>query len=191
MMRQRLAQWIVRAGGYRMVGEVPGTGIIVGAPHTSNWDFVTMLLVMWHGAAPPRVLVKKELFRGPLGWLLRRLGGIPLDRQNPAGVVSDLVREAGSGKPFRLIIAAEGSRSKREYWKSGFYRIAKETGLPITLAFFDPPSKTLGFGPTFHTTDDVRADMEQVRAFYADKHGIRPKHATDVRLREENGQSAG
>lgn len=191
MMRQRLAQSIVRALGFQMVGEVPRTGILVGAPHTSNWDFVTMLLVMWHDGAQPHVLVKKEVFRGPLGWLLLRLGGIPLDRDNPAVVVRDLVRQAGSGEPFRLIIAAEGTRTKADYWKSGFLRIAKETQLPITLAFFDPPSKTLGFGPTFTPSSDVGADMDQVRAFYADKHGIRPKHATPPRLREENGPSAG
>lgn len=189
MMRQRLAQMIVRRAGYRMVGEVPPTGIIVGAPHTSNWDFVTMLLVMWHGGAHPRVLVKKQLFRWPLGWLLRGLGGVPIDRDNPSGVVRELVREVGNGQPFRLIIAAEGTRGKGDYWKSGFHRIAKETGLPITLAFFEPQTKTLGFGPTFHPTDDVRADMDLIRAFFADKHGIRPANATEPRLREESGPS--
>ena len=187
MMRQRLTRMIVRAAGYQMIGEVPPTGILVGAPHTSNWDFVTMLLVMWHGGAHPRVLVKKQLFRGPVGWLLLRSGGVPLDRDNPSGVVRELVSEAGNGEPFRLIIAAEGTRSKGEYWKSGFHRIARETGLPITLAFFEPATKTMGFGPTFHASDDVRADMDLIRAFYADKHGIRPGNATEARLREEPG----
>jgi len=186
MMRQRLARTIARLMGYRMVGEVPQTGILVGAPHTSNWDFVAMLLVMWHDGAHPRVLVKKQVFKGPLGWLLKRLGGVPLDRENPAGVVSDLVREAGTDEPFRLIIAAEGTRKKADYWKSGFRRLAQQTGMPITLAFFDPASKTMGFGPTFHVTDDVRADMDRIRAFFADKHGIRPKNASVPRLREED-----
>jgi 1-acyl-sn-glycerol-3-phosphate acyltransferase len=191
MMRQRLARTIVRLAGYRMVGEVPPSGILVGAPHTSNWDFITMLLVMWHDGAHPRVLVKKQLFKGPLGWLLRRFGGVPLDRGNPGSVVGDLVREAGSGEPFRLIIAAEGTRKKAEYWKSGFRRLAQQTGLPITLAFFDPPTKTMGFGPTFHVTDDVRADMDRIRAFFADKHGIRPENATVPRLREEDTPPSG
>lgn len=187
MMRQRLARTIVRTMGYQMVGDVPPTGIIVGAPHTSNWDFITMLLVMWHGGAHPRVLVKKELFRGPLGWVIRGFGGVPLDRDNPSPAVRQLVSEAASGEPFRLIIAAEGTRGKGEYWKSGFLRIAKETGLPVTLAFFEPPTKTMGFGPTFHPTESVRADMELVRAFYTDKQGIRPANATEPRLREETG----
>lgn len=185
MMRQRLARTIVRAMGYRMVGEVPPAGILVGAPHTSNWDFITMLLVMWHGGSHPRVLVKKQLFRGPLAWVLRGFGGVPLDRDNAGTVVADLVSEAGTGEPFRLILAAEGTRGKGEFWKSGFLRLSKETGLPITLAFFDPPTRTMGFGPTFHATKDVTADMDIVRAFFADKHGIRPKNATPPRLREE------
>lgn len=169
-----------------MVGSVPDSGILVGAPHTSNWDFVTMLLVMWHDGAHPRVLVKRELFKGPLGWLLRALGGVPLDRKNPAAVVNGLLEEAGSGEPFRLILAAEGTRSQGEYWKSGFYRIAQQTGLPVVLAFYDPPTKTMGFGTSFHPTGDVSADMDLVRAFYADKLGIRPENATVPRLREED-----
>ena len=185
MMRQRLARRLTRLSRYTMVGEVPATGILVGAPHTSNWDFITMLVVMWHGGAHPRVLVKKQLFRGPLGWLIRRAGGVPLDRDNPSGVVNDLVREAANGQPFRLIIAAEGTRTRGEHWKSGFHRIARETGLPITLAFFDPPTRTMGFGPTFRATDDVSADMDIIRAFYQDKLGIRPANATVPRLREE------
>lgn len=186
MIRQGLSRGIVRLMRYRMVGSVPETGILVGAPHTSNWDFVTMLLVMWHDGAHPRVLVKKQLFIGPLGWLLRAFGGVPLDRDNASQVVSELANEAKTGAPFRLILAAEGTRSKGDYWKSGFLRLSKETGLPITLAFFDPPTKTMGFGPTFHASGDASVDMDIVRAFFADKHGIRPKNATPPRLREED-----
>ena len=185
MVRQRLARAIVRLMRYEMVGDVPPQGILVGAPHTSNWDFITMLLVMWHGGAHPRVLVKKQLFTGPLGWLLRSLGGIPLDRDNAGTVVRELADESRDGTPFRLILAAEGTRSRGEYWKSGFLRLSQQTGLPITLAFFEPPTRTMGFGPTFHASDDVSADMDIVRAFYADKHGIKPKNATPPLLREE------
>jgi 1-acyl-sn-glycerol-3-phosphate acyltransferase len=186
MIRQRLARTVVKGMRYRMVGDVPPSGILVGAPHTSNWDFVTMLLVMWHGGAHPRVLVKKQLFKGPLGWVIKAFGGVPLDRDNPGTVVNALVEEAAtSGESFRLILAAEGTRSKGEFWKSGFLRLSRTTGLPVTLAFFDPPTRTMGFGPTFHASDDVTADMDLVREFYADKLGIRPKNATPPRLREE------
>ncbi|MFT4187966.1 MAG: 1-acyl-sn-glycerol-3-phosphate acyltransferase [Aeromicrobium sp.] len=189
MMRQRLARLVTRVLGYRMVGTVPERGVLVGAPHTSNWDFVTMLIVMWHEGAHPRVLVKKELFVGPLGWLLKAFGGIPLDRKNAGGVVQTFVDEAGQNEAFRLVIAAEGTRSPGKYWKSGFLRIAHEADLPVALAFFEPSTKTMGFGEPFTPTGDFRADMDVVRAFYADKQGIKPANRTEPRLREEDEQS--
>src|SRR4051795_13660408 len=109
MIRQRLARAIFRLNGWAMVGELPPSGIFVGAPHTSNWDFVITLLVMWHAGLSPKILVKKEFFHGPVGWLLKLNGSVPVDRDNPAGVVDELVRQARSGEPFVLVLAAEGS----------------------------------------------------------------------------------
>ena len=184
-MRRRLARLILRISGWRAVGEVPRQGILVGAPHTSYWDFVLMLLVMWNGGVPPRVLMKQELFRGPAGVFLRRCGGIPVDRSRPSGLVHELTGQASSGRPFLLIIAAKGTRTRTEFWKSGFYRIAQSTGMPIALGFVDGPTKTAGFGPTLRPSGDLVADMNVIRAFYADKRGIHPERKTEPRLREE------
>ena len=85
------------------------------------------------------------------------------------------------------LLDAAFPKGAMNYWKSGFLRISRDTGLPITLAFFDPPTKTMGFGPTFHPSDDVKADMDMIRAFFADKHGIKPENATEPRLRDEPG----
>jgi 1-acyl-sn-glycerol-3-phosphate acyltransferase len=90
-----------------------------------------------------------------------------------------------------LIIAAEGTRKKADFWKSGFYRIAQQTGLPISMGFIDGPSRTVGFGPTFMPTGDVAADMDVIRAFYADKRGIRPELRTEPKLRTENPAAKG
>lgn len=185
-MRKAFARLTLRLTGWHTVGEVPSSGILVGAPHTSNWDWVAMLLLMWSGGVPPRVLIKAEIMRTPLGPLLRANGGISLDRDHPGTVVRDLLAEASAGEPFLLVIAAEGTRKKRDYWKSGFYRIARQSGLPISLGFVDGPTRTLGFGPTFTPSGDVRADMDLVRAFYADKQGIHPERRTEPRLREED-----
>ena len=185
-MRKAFAHLVLRLSRWHTVGDVPSSGILVGAPHTSNWDWVAMLLLMWSGGVPPRVLIKAEVMRTPLGTLLRANGGISLDRQNPGNVVRDLIAEAKSGEPFLLIIAAEGTRKKGDYWKSGFYRIAKQTGLPISMGFIDGPTRTIGFGPTFRPTDDVVADMDLVRAFYSDKYGVHPALRTEPRLREED-----
>ena len=186
-MRSRLARLVLWLSRWTAVGDVPRNGILVGAPHTSNWDFVMMLLIMWRGGVTPRVLIKHTLFKGPLGWLLPRLGGISLDRDNPGAVVRELVREARSGEPFLLILAAEGTRTKGEYWKSGFWRIARAANLPISLAFVDGPSRTAGFGPTIVASRDVVEVMDQVRDFYRDKRGIHPERRTEPRLREERG----
>jgi 1-acyl-sn-glycerol-3-phosphate acyltransferase len=177
---------ILRLTRWRTVGEVPSSGILLGAPHTSNWDWVAMLLLMWSGGVPPRVLIKAEIMRTALGPLLRANGGIALDRQNPGSVVRELLAEAKRGDPFLLIIAAEGTRRKKDYWKSGFYRIARQTGLPISMGFIDGPTRTLGFGPSIMASGDVTADMDLIRAFYADKHGLHPERRTEPRLREED-----
>ena len=186
-MRKAFARFLLWLTRWHTVGEVPSSGILVGAPHTSNWDWVAMLLLMWSGGVPPRVLIKAEIMRTPLGPLLRANGGIALDRDNPGHVVRDLLAEARSGgDTFLLIIAAEGTRKKRDYWKSGFYRIAQLSDLPISMGFIDGPTRTLGFGPTIRVSGDVVADMDLVRAFYADKHGIHPERRTVPRLREED-----
>lgn len=185
MLRKALARWALRLTGWRAVGHAPRAGILVGAPHTSNWDWVAMLLLTWREGIRPRVLIKRELFRGPLALVLRATGGVPLDRSNPGDTVRALLEDARHDERFLLVLAAEGTRERSEYWKPGFYRIARQTGLPIVLGFVDGPSRTMGFGPALTPTGDLAADMDRVREFYADKRGIRPQNRTEPRLRDE------
>lgn len=190
MLRRAIARLVLRLSGWRAVGHVPTAGILVGAPHTSNWDWVAMLLLTWRDGVQARVLIKRELFRGPLAPLLRVTGGIPLDRSSPGATVRALLDEARRDERFLLVLAAEGTRDRTDYWKSGFYTIAQQTGLPVVLGFVDGPSRTMGFGPTLTPSGDVTADMDLVRAFYADKRGIRPERRTEPRLREESARRA-
>ena len=185
-LRWLLAQVLLRASHWRTTGEVPRKGILVGAPHTSNWDWVLTMLLAWDSGVTIRLLVKQEFFKGPVGWLLLRTGAVPLDRSNPRATIRRLVEDAATDETFLLGIAAEGTRSKVDHWKSGFYRISQQTGLPVTLAFLDGPSRTVGWGPTFALTGDVGTDMDRIRAFYADKTGIRPENAGVPRLAEED-----
>ena len=159
--------------------------ILIGAPHTSNWDFVLMLAIAWRLRIEVHWLGKSSLFRGWRGPVMRRLGGIPVDRADPARVVKDVVDQVNSGGVFGLVITPDGTRGGNEYWKSGFYRIARETGMPVTLGFVDRTTMTTGLGPTVDLTGDVAADMDRIRAFYADKAGLRPERRTVPRLREE------
>ena len=183
---------IARAGfklsGWRhLPGVVPGTSgpsILIGAPHTSNWDFVFMLAIGWEAGIPLRWLGKKSLFGGGRGPLMRALGGIPVDRSDPSAVVTQVLEDLKQG-PFHLVITPEGTRGAGSHWKSGFYRIAREANLPITLGYVDRTTMTVGLGPTLDLTGNVKADMDQVRAFYADKAGFNPKLRTEPRLRTE------
>lgn len=182
-----IARTVLRVTRWKLVGEVPERGILVGAPHTSNWDWVAMILIAWSSGVQPQVLIKQSFFKGPVGTLLRATGGIPLDRANPGATIRALLEEAEGSDSFLLVIAAEGTRSKGEFWKAGFYRISQQTGLPVTLGFVDGPTRTLGMGPTFQPSGDLTADMDRVREFYRDKQGIRPENRTEPRLREEGG----
>lgn len=184
-VRRTFARGVLRATRWRLTGDVPESGILVGAPHTSQWDWVVMLMIAWASGMRPKVLVADRYFKGFVGWILRRTGGIPLDRSSPGATIRALLKAAEADDSFQLVIAAEGTRSKGEFWKPGFYRISQQTGLPISLGFVDGPTRSLGMGPTFHPTGDVKADMDFVRAFYADKQGIRPENRTEPRLREE------
>ncbi len=163
-----------------------GVGVLIGAPHTSNWDFILMLGIAWDLGLKFKYLGKHTLFKPPFGFVMRWLGGIPVDRSNPAGIVADIVERVRSGQGFYLVVTPEGTRSSGRYWKSGFHRIAVEAGLPITLGYVDRDTMTSGLGMTFVPTGDVRADMDVVRAFYADKSGFRPELRTEPRLREED-----
>ncbi|MFB7251898.1 1-acyl-sn-glycerol-3-phosphate acyltransferase [Microbacterium sp. NPDC056234] len=159
--------------------------ILIGAPHTSNWDFVLMLAIAWRLGIDVHWLGKKSLFRGWRGPLMRRLGGIPVDRDDPRRVVADVIEQVDAGMVFGLVITPDGTRGGNEYWKSGFYRIARQTGMPVTLGFVDRTTMTAGLGPTVALTGDVAADMDRIREFYADKAGVRPEQRTEPRLREE------
>ncbi len=186
LLRRTLARAVLRLARWRTAGAVPRRGILVGAPHTSNWDWVLTMLLAWDSSVQIRLLVKDSFFRGPMGPLMRATGAVELDRAHPGATIRTLLADAETDEAFLLGIAAEGTRSKGEHWKSGFYRIAQQTGLPVTLAYLDGPSRTVGWGPTFALTGDVGADMDTIRAFYADKRGIRPDLATPPRLREEH-----
>ena len=191
-MKSLIARISLALGRYRIVGTPPSepVSVLVAAPHTSNWDFPLMLFMAWRSGLSPRWLGKKEMFAGPLGFFFRALGGVSVDRGAPGALVADLVARARSEASLVLVIPAEGTRKKSEYWKSGFYRIASEAEIPIALSFVDNATRTGGFGPVFRPSGDVSADMDIIRAFYADKGGVKPENKTPPRLREEDANPA-
>jgi 1-acyl-sn-glycerol-3-phosphate acyltransferase len=183
-----LGRALLGALGWRVEGEsqLPPKFVLVAAPHTSSWDLPLMLACSYVMRTPLSWMGKKELFRGPFGWFLRALGGIPVDR----GVRHDTVRWAADlfAARDRLVLAipAEATRGKVDYWKSGFYHIARGASVPVGLGYLDFARKTTGVGRFVSPTGDVRADMDQIRAFYADIQAKYPDKQGVPRLREED-----
>lgn len=179
-----VSRWILTLLGWRAEGELPTRRcVLIGAPHTSNWDFPIALLVMWALEIPGRWVGKHTLFRPPFGGLMRRLGGIPLDRQRTENFVEQVVEWYDRADELVVVIAPEGTRSRTEFWRSGFYWIAHEAGVPIALGYLDYQRKVGGIGGSFVPTGDPRADMEKIRAFYEGKVGKRPQLEGEIRLR--------
>jgi len=192
-VKQTVGRAIVRALRYRVAGEPAPTDIscvLVAAPHTSWLDFPLMLGIAWGADLSPRWLGKQELFRAPFGGVMRRLGGIAVDRENPGSLVADMTERAAGGTSFALVVAPEGTRGRAQGWRSGFYRIAQDAGVPIVLTYLDGPTRTGGFGPTLVPTGDLAADMDLVRVFYADKHGVRPERRSTPSLAGETPRDA-
>lgn len=186
-LRRQIARLYWTFSRWRLVSEpAPDRPtVLIGAPHTSNWDFVLMLAIAWRLDMRFRWLGKKSLFSGWRGPIMRGLGGIPVDRDAPAAVVGEVLARIRSGDVFGLVVTPDGTRKGHTHWKSGFYRIAREASLPVTLGYVDRTTMTTGLGPTIELTGNVAADMDVIRAFYADKAGLRPEHRVEPRLRDE------
>jgi 1-acyl-sn-glycerol-3-phosphate acyltransferase len=163
-----ICRWLLGLFGWRMVGELPDVAklVLIAAPHSTNWDVIWGLLFKIALRLDVHFIGKREAFVWPLGRVLRAFGGIPIDRSAAHGVVGEMGREFAAHDRFWLALAPEGTRKKVQKWKTGFWHIAREAGVPILPAYFHYPEKTIGLGPLFHPTDDVAADMARIREFY-------------------------
>jgi len=172
-----IARAILRLFGWRVDGTFPNLPrfVIIAAPHTSNWDFPVGVLAKYAIGIRVSFLGKDSLFRPPLGWLMRWLGGQPVDRTHPHGLVEQTAEAMRRAERFVLVIAPEGTRRRVARWKSGFYRVASTVGVPIVPGFFDYGTRTIGFGPPLWPSGDEDADLAALRAFYRDKQGRHPE----------------
>lgn len=182
-----LAGLLLGLSGWRIVGGAPEAKrvVLVAAPHTSNLDAFLLLMM----AAKLRIklfwLGKDSLFRWPFGWLSRWLGGIPVDRSRSTNLVSSVAALLREASELILVVSPEGTRARSEGWKSGFYHIALEAGVPLSLGYLDWARRMGGVGPLFHPSGSFEIDLPRIRAFYADKVGRYPDAFGEVRLKEE------
>ena len=183
----RLAHWYMRLRGWRFEGATPTEPkfVILGVPHTSNWDFVVFLGTMYHHGLTARFLGKDAMFRWPFGKLMRRLGGIAVSRDAPGTIAADVAREFDETTAMTLVVAPEGTRGATSTWKSGFYRIALAARVPVVPAAVDLAHRRIELGPPIHLTGEAHRDMDAIRAFYDRALQPRPEGMGPIQIADE------
>jgi 1-acyl-sn-glycerol-3-phosphate acyltransferase len=167
----------MRMVSWRVEGKLPDLPkfVLIGAPHTSNFDFLLFLGVIFSLRANVRFMGKEELFRPPHGWFFYYCGGVPVERKKSTGLVEQMVTACSETDKFILTIAPEGTRHHVTEWKRGFYHIAKSAGIPIVFAVVDGKRREVRIGQVFHPTDDVEADMKAIQGYFAGVIGVNPR----------------
>jgi 1-acyl-sn-glycerol-3-phosphate acyltransferase len=174
-----VARSILRYCGWSFDGDVPNLqkGVVIVAPHTSNWDFFLGVTAMFALGVRFSWLGKCIVFRQPLGTLMRWLGGIPVNRAAPTGVVDQVVHSMNEADAMLLGLSPEGTRSTTKRWRSGFWRIARGAKVPIIPVYFDYRTRIIGFTSTFEAGDDLEHDLEILQERYRN---ITPCHPVNL-----------
>ena len=183
---QALSRFILRIFGWQdeLAVQMVDKSVLVGAPHTTNWDFPLTILGMSAMGIKFNWVAKHTLFMWPLGYIMRSLGGIPLDRRSGGtGFAIKAVESFHELDRFVLAIAPEGTRHRTAYWKAGFYKIATKSNVPIAMGYVDYKKKIIGIGKLFMPTGDKDKDFALVRDFYLDISGKYPEKQGEIKLR--------
>lgn len=172
---------LFRLKGWSVAGRAPGVRkcVILGAPHTSNWDFVFFLGVTDYFGFQPGFMGKLSLFKGPLGQFMLDMGGVPVDRSGGRNVVDAVAAEFARRDDLMLVIAPEGTRSGADGWRSGFYHIARAANVPVVCGWFNLAEKRGGLSAPIDMTGDQAADMARIAAFYQ---SVMPGHPRVARI---------
>ncbi|MFP6597682.1 MAG: lysophospholipid acyltransferase family protein [Candidatus Hydrogenedentota bacterium] len=173
-----IARCYLKFFGWKCRGHVPEERryIILAGPHTSNWDFPFMIACASVIRVRPYWMGKKAIFFFPLGWFFKWMGGYAIDRSKNNSLVDQMVAVYGEVDELCVLIPPEGTRKRREKWKSGFYHIAQQANIPLVLGYLDYAKKEGGFGEVYWVTDDYDADMKYIQEFYASKGAKYPKN---------------
>lgn len=158
--------------------------VLIAYPHTSNWDFVLGMLAKWAMNMPLNWVAKHSMFWGPLKPLFIAMGGVPLNREKSIGFIQKNIELFEKREEFVLGLMPEGTRSKTDRLKTGFYHIAYGAKVPLVLAYLDYKNKKIGVGKVMVISGDIDADFEIIKAFYQDKVGFKPDKASDLKIKE-------
>ena len=189
-MRQAMARALLRLLGWTLIEpkERPARAVLVGYPHTSNWDFMYAMLARSAIGMPAKVWGKDSLFRVPLmaAWM-RWLGVVPVQRNSPRGMVGEMVELMTQARAhdqfYWLALAPEGTRSRAEGWRSGFYQVAQRANVPLALAYIDYQARALGVCAHVRLGSDAEANMALIAQHLSAGHGKFPDQASPIRLK--------
>ncbi|MDR6218336.1 1-acyl-sn-glycerol-3-phosphate acyltransferase [Deinococcus soli (ex Cha et al. 2016)] len=186
----RLARLGLRLAGWTTEGERPDAQkyVLIAAPHTSDADFFTMVGGAWALGIAPKFMVKSSLFKGPVGLLMRALGGIPIAREARSDVVGQSCAEFARQAQLVVALLPKGTRRFTPHWKSGFYVLARRADVPVVLLSADYTRRVVRISGELTLTGEVEADMDVIRAFFAGVQGKRPEQNDVVRLASEVGE---
>ncbi len=179
----RIARWVLvtfyRLRGWKATGQAPADRrcVIIAVPHTSNWDFGNLLGLLADLDLKAHFMAKTSLFRWPLRRFMFDMGGVMVDRSSRGNYVQAMVDEFKRRKEFMLVIAPEGTRRAVHQWRTGFYHIAREAGVPLVIGMMDYKNKTGGLGPAIMPTGDYKADMARIVEFYKNSNPRNPEWA--------------
>ena len=186
----RLARALLTALGWELSysGLPAKQGVFLVYPHTSNWDFPIGITAKWALGLEVKFWGKDSLFRVPLfGAWLRWLGGVPVDRSAPNGLVGAIVEGVTQARArdelLWLVVTPEGTRSWQPYWKSGFYQVAQQARIPVALVALDFGRKRIAVDHFFELTGDRELDLAQIEAYYQGVTGKRPALAGPIRFK--------
>ena len=153
--------------------------VIVVGPHTSNWDFVLGKMAFITYGVQGRFLIKKELFFPPLGWILKAMGGVPVDRKQRNNLTDTAVKFFNDNETMYLVFTPEGTRSYNPNWKKGFYYIAQKANVPIYICYMDYANKKGGFHSMFYPTGNVDEDILYIKDILKQYKGRFPEKGID------------
>lgn len=184
---QIISQLILGIQGWKIIGNFPNLPkyLVIGAPHTSNWDFVYTLLLKGAMRINLKWVGKDSIFRWPFGRMMRWMGGIPVNRKFSNRFVDQVVALFNQNDEMIIAISPEGTRSKSNYWRSGFYYMAVGANVPIVMVAIDYSKKILEISSTFFPSGELEADFPFIQSFFDGRVGKYPDEQGLISLRPQ------
>lgn len=179
-LTRRCGEMILKSMGWSIQGKLPDLKkvIVIGGPHTSNWDLFLVIGTMLSAGLKFSWMMKKEAFFWPLGPLWKALGGMPIDRKAKIGVIEQLKKTFETRDKVWLGITPDGTRAKVDRYKTGYLRLAKGLGVPLFIVGIDAENKCVILDKVWKPNGDIESENAAIKSYIESNYaGINPKNA--------------